>query len=423
MGLRRKWGWETTAFRGATALALLHAIDDAFLNRQPGVGWDQHALAAAICLAAGLAAIVVFSRLRPGFRAAISLLFGVLAIVNGALHVKHMSVDGAASSDYTGVLAAAAGIVLVSLGLAIPFLHRGERAPTRGRRWAYRVVALVAGLAVVYAVVLPLTAAIVVAHRYREPIGEPPNAAYEAVSFQSSDGLELAGWFRPSRNRAAVVIVHGGGGDRTGAVRHAELLGNHGYGVLVYDSRGRGESEGTPNSFGWGWTKDVAGALAFLRKRTDVDPERIGGLGLSTGADVLFEVAAKDRDLKAVVADGATAESFADYRELNGVDEAAPYWWTMYTAARVVSGASPGEPLGEVVARISPTPLLLISTGGSLAVERDFNRIYAEAAREPVELWDLPDVDHTAAIRERPREYERRVVGFFDQALLEGGRS
>src|SRR5829696_427413 len=133
MGFPQKWGWETTAFRGATALALLHAIDDAFLNRQPGVGWDQHALAAAISLAAGLAAIVVFSRLRPGFRAAISLLFGVLAIVNGALHVKHMSVDGAAASDYTGVLATAAGIVLVSLGLAIPFL-RGERAPTRGRR-------------------------------------------------------------------------------------------------------------------------------------------------------------------------------------------------------------------------------------------------------------------------------------------------
>ena len=120
------------------------------------------------------------------------------------------------------------------------------------------------------------------------------------------------------------------------------------------------------------------------------------------------------------VADGATAESFADYRQLNGIDAAAPYWWTMYTAARVLSGSSPDEPLKELVARVSPTPLLLISTGGSLPAERDVNRIYARAAREPVELWELPDVDHTAAIRERPSEYERRVVGFFDEALLEG---
>ena len=34
----RRWGWETLVFRGATAVALLHALDDAFLNRQPGVG-------------------------------------------------------------------------------------------------------------------------------------------------------------------------------------------------------------------------------------------------------------------------------------------------------------------------------------------------------------------------------------------------
>ena len=417
----RTWGSETVVFRAATAIALVHAVDDAFLNRQPGVDLEQHALAAVLSLAAGVGAIVAFPRLRPGLRAAIALLFGVFAIVNGALHVRHISVDGAAASDYPGVLALAAGVVLVVLGLAIPFLHRGEGAPTKGRRWAYRALAVVAGFLVAYAFVYPVGVAIVVTHKYREPIGNPPSAAYRPVTFQSSDALELSGWYRPSRNRAAVVIVHGGGGDRTGAVRHAELLARHGYGVLVYDSRGRGESEGSPVAIGWGWEKDVAGALAFLQERPDVDRKRIGGLGLSTGADVLFEVGAKDRDLKAVVADGATAESFADYRNLKGLDAAAPYWWTMYAAARVLSGSSPGEPLKELVARVSPTPLLLVSTGGSLPAELDMNRFYAEAAREPVALWELPEVDHTAAIRERPEEYERRVTGFFDQALLKPG--
>jgi fermentation-respiration switch protein FrsA (DUF1100 family) len=129
-------------------------------------------------------------------------------------------------------------------------------------------------------------------------------------------------------------------------------------------------------------------------------------------------VAAEDRGLKAVVADGATGGSFADYRNLGEEAEGAPFYLAMYTAARVFSGASPGEPLKDAVARISPTPLLLIATGRSLPIERDFNRIYVEAAREPVELWDLPDVNHTAAIRERPAEYERRVVGFFDRALV-----
>ena len=34
---------------------------------------------------------------------------------------------------------------------------------------------------------------------------------------------------------------------------------------------GRGESEGDPNAFGWGATKDVAAGVAFLRDRPDVE--------------------------------------------------------------------------------------------------------------------------------------------------------
>ena len=418
MALMHDRGQQTLVFRGATVIALLHAADDAWLNRQPGVPLGQHALAAVISLAAGIAAIVAFPRLRPGLRAAIALVFGVFAIVNGTLHLIHVTDGGASGSDLTGVLAFAAGVVLVLLGLAIPFVHRGEGTRTRARRWVNRAVAVLAGALALYAFVFPTSLAIIQTHKYREPIGSPPSAQYQTVSFASSGGLELSGWYRPSRNRAAVVVVHGAGGDRTGAVAHAELFARHGFGVLVYDSRGRGESEGSPVGFGWGWPKDVAGALAFLRERPDVDPERIGGLGLSRGADVLIQVAAEDRGLKAVVADGATGGSFADYRNLGEEAEGAPFYLAMYTAARVFSGASPGEPLKDAVARISPTPLLLIATGRSLPIERDFNRIYVEAAREPVELWDLPDVNHTAAIRERPAEYERRVVGFFDRALV-----
>lgn len=267
--------------------------------------------------------------------------------------------------------------------------------------------------------VAPVGGGIVQTHKYREPIPAPPSATFEPVEFRASDGPRLSGWYVPSKNRAAVLVVHGGGGDRTGSLRHAELLARHGFGVLVYDSRGRGESEGGHNALGWGWEKDVAGALTFLRERPDVDSARIGGLGLSTGADVLIEVATAHRELKAVVSDGATARSFDDVRNLVGFDETAPFFWTLTAAVRVFSGSSPGEPLKELAARVSPTPLLLIASGNAQR-ESEYNRLYAEAAREPVELWAIPDGTHTAAIRERPDEYEQRVIGFFDQALLSG---
>jgi hypothetical protein len=42
---------------------------------------------------------------------------------------------------------------------------------------------------------------------------------------------------------------------------------------------------------------------------------------------------------------------------------------------------------------------------------------FANAARAPVEHWNLPEAKHTGAIRQRPAEYERRIVAFFDDAL------
>ena len=170
-----------------------------------------------------------------------------------------------------------------------------------------------------------------------------------------------------------MLVVHGGSSDRKGSVAHAELLARHGYGVLLHDARGRGESDGSENNYGWDWAKDISGALAFLKRQDGVDPERIGALGLSTGADVLIEVAAERDDVKALVADGAAAGSFEDGQRLNGVSAATPPAWLMFTTIRVLSGDPPGPPLEDLIARVR-APTLLISAG--TAIERDFNVLY-----------------------------------------------
>jgi hypothetical protein len=164
---------EALIFSGATALALLHALDDAFLHRQPGVGVGQHALAAGLALVLGLGAIYVFPYTRPGLRSAIALVFGALAIVNGVLHVKHIAGQGAAASDLTGVLAAAARVVLVGLAIAIPWLHRGEGPAGPRRRWIVRVLAVPVGLLVFVYTVVPMGIALTETHKFRESIGAP----------------------------------------------------------------------------------------------------------------------------------------------------------------------------------------------------------------------------------------------------------
>ena len=82
------------------------------------------------------------------------------------------------------------------------------------------------------------------------------------------------------------------------------MLAGHGYGVLLYDERGRGQSQGAPDAIGWTWERDVAGAINWLKRRPDVNPSKLGGLGLSTGAEAVLQAAAQRRDLHAVVADG-----------------------------------------------------------------------------------------------------------------------
>jgi dienelactone hydrolase len=352
-------------------------------------------------------------------RAGLALVVGAVILVNGAMHAIHLAVDGISGSDATGVLAAIAGAALVVMSAVLPFVHRGERRRTPVRRWTVRAVVTIATAGVLVLVVLPIGVGIGQTHLFRSPIGAPPDRSYRDVSFRSSDGLRLAGWYRPSRNGAAVVVVSSAGGDRLGSIDHARMLADHGYGVLLYDERGSGESEGSPNGFGWGWDQDVVGALSFLEAQPDVDRHRIGGLGLSTGADVLIEVAASDHRLSAVVADGATGRSLADVipGDLWTTLQLAP---TLATVA-LLSGTRPGPPLKDLVRRVSPTPLLLVASG-SLPQEIPMNEAYAGAADPPVDLWVLPEAHHTAAIHEVADAYERRVIGLFDGALLRGTR-
>jgi pimeloyl-ACP methyl ester carboxylesterase len=235
----------------------------------------------------------------------------------------------------------------------------------------------------------------------------------EDVSFRTTDGLRLRGWYVPSRNRAAIVLVHGGGGSRVGAVRHARMLARHGYGVLLYDARGRGDSEGAPDAIGWTWQKDLSGAITWLEHRPDVDAAKMGGLGLSTGAEALVQAAAERRDLHAVVADGVEARSTTEAARIAGPTD-VPYWAALYVANRVLTASSPPPDLGRLVGELQ-APTLLIAAGR--AQEARFGRIYAERSHGRARLWQVPDAGHTQALRIHARAYERRVSAFFDRAL------
>jgi uncharacterized protein len=96
---------------------------------------------------------------------------------------------------------------------------------------------------------------------------------YEELTIRTSDGLDLAAWYVPSLNGAAVISYP----TRQGKLPQARMLARHGYGVLLLDARGYDGSEGDPNLFGWAGAKDIDAAVAWLQGRPDVTGGRIGG--------------------------------------------------------------------------------------------------------------------------------------------------
>lgn len=258
-------------------------------------------------------------------------------------------------------------------------------------------------------------------HPRRYPaVGTPADwgLEYRDVAFTTVDGLALRGWYLPSTNGAAILLCHGIGGARS--LGPAQVLARHGYGVLTFDWRAHGQSDGDLCTFGYYEVRDVEGALAWLEAQPGVDPQRIGMLGESMGAVAAIRAAAQLPQVKAVVAASPYADPEEAIRNIwrgTGLP-AFPFVHLQIALGELRTGLNLADlqPLRDV-AVISPRPILILAGGQDPITGPEAGaRIYT-AAGEPKELWFEPEAGHQSFLSIFPEEYEQRVVGFFDGAL------
>jgi pimeloyl-ACP methyl ester carboxylesterase len=351
---------------------------------------------------------------RLGLGLSLGLLFVGFGVVSHGLHAVTSGLDW---RDLSGIGSIAAGALLAASGLAaVAAPRRTPRRQAPGWRAAHGVGWLAGACAVALLVVGPVALALLATHAPRWPIHESSlGIPHEEVRIATADGRELAAWYVPSRNGAAVLVSHGSGGSRARVVQHVRMLARHGYGVLAYDLPGNGESEGHSNGFGYNAQPAVAAALGYLAHRPDVQADRIAGFGLSLGGEVLLEAAAHDDRLQAVVSDGATRPMDAQRVREPELPERVMAALGLQ-AVRAVSGMRPARSLLEYIPAIAPRPVLLVA-GGGMPEEIPANRLYRAAGGDSVQLIELPQTGHTAGLRTGPLEYERRTVGFLDRAL------
>lgn len=411
---------EAGVARVALGVVGLHVVDDNFLQPEPGTSAADHLVSGLVPLAAVVAAVALYGRLRAGFRAVLALVFGFFGLLGGSEAVHYARNGATSGDDFTGFLSIAAGFVLLGIGVAT--LWRSRRRDDR-RAWRYgrRALLGIASLLVAFFVLVPIALAYVVTHA--GPAGVPAanlGAPYENVQFRTSDGLLLNGWYVPSRNGAAVISFPG----RSGTRLQARMLARHGYGVLLFDRRGEGESEGDWNVFGWQGERDLHAAVRFLQARDDVDPERIGGVGRSVGGEMLIGAAADSDAFKAVVSEGGSGRSVRDdFANLDFSAANLPGFvnqGVITAATAVFTNNLPPEDLKGLSSRISPRAVFFIyGEHGQGGTEKIPNQGFYAAAGEPKEIWEVPEAQHVGGITTEPEEYERLVIAFFDRALLQ----
>ncbi|HEX7735648.1 MAG TPA: alpha/beta fold hydrolase [Ktedonobacteraceae bacterium] len=252
----------------------------------------------------------------------------------------------------------------------------------------------------------------------------PGDLAVQEVHFQATDGVHLAGWFvLVSREAPTIILVHGYKGSRVDTLPWARFLSTAGYNVLLYDSRGCGESEGWGITLGTREPDDVVGAVHYLQQRADLHTKRFGALGISLGAGVVLLAAAREHALAATVADSAWADASLQINRMDSLTlprltlPLLPYGPAL-TNALIGGDLANTRPL-DVISQIAPRSVMLIHSADDqnattpLSGER---QLFA-AAGQPKEEWIAPNGGHIGALHTHTREYEQRVLAFFAQYL------
>lgn len=248
---------------------------------------------------------------------------------------------------------------------------------------------------------------------------------YREVTFTSPggadvnpDGLRLKAWWFPSKNGAAVILIPGIGQARDGMLDQGAMLAHHGYGVLLVDPRSCASPDAVFTA-GYDEVRDVAGALAFVQAQSEVAPDRVGVLGFSVGGATAILSAAQLDDIRAVVSEGNFYNLGHDIANTGGYNSflADFYYQVILFFFRFYSGldarlVSPVDAIGH----ISPRPVFLVFGEHEAGSGRAHDQF--AAAGEPKSLWIVPGVGHGGYIQTWPEEYERRVIRFFDEALL-----
>ena len=244
----------------------------------------------------------------------------------------------------------------------------------------------------------------------------------QEVVLLNSDGQKLHGYFWPSANGAFVMLQHGFKADRSYMLEEAKLLQDAGYGILVASVRSHDLNDGNEITFGMREMDDLNTWYTYLTNEQGAEKGKVGLLGNSMGGSMAIEYAALNQDIAAVVA----VSAFSSLQDTINVSvvyftglPAFPFApMISYWAESILDLDVEEVNATKAAAKLCNTPLFVMQGGQDIVVSVASGQWIYDAACGDKELWFEEDLGHTKFDTKKPDEFKRRVIAFFNKALL-----
>jgi uncharacterized protein len=250
-------------------------------------------------------------------------------------------------------------------------------------------------------------------------VGRPPlDLQASNITYASGAGVLIHGWLVPGKpKQGVVVLLHPVRGDRRDMISRAEFLRKRGYAVLLIDFQSHGENRGNRITYGDLESRDVTGAIQYLRHK--LPGEKVAILGVGMGADAI--VLSEDRPaVDAVILEQMypTINRAIASRVRNNIGPLAPLFSWLIMTEMQSQHEIPADRLSTIdrMSKIG-APVLIINGTDDQYVTLDEARAELAAAAPPKELWAVEGAGHVDLHNFAKDEYERRVGDFIARYL------
>ena len=279
---------------------------------------------------------------------------------------------------------------------------------------------LLAGL-IIFCIFLPCFYSFGNVYRPKRPVQGTPQAdglKYDSVSFSTSDGESIRGWFLYGTKAAPLIVVcHGVGTNREDLRGVSRFLCRAGFNVLAFDFRAHGESTGSKTTFGFHEALDVQAAVQYGVSHYEQQFEGVGVYAISMGSAAAIIAARNLPQVKAFVLDSP----FARLGDL--VDQQFSHWPLLprrlfATLARFYGSLFTGIKATEIspeayASDLGMRPVLVFHGDRDTLIPIAQGRQLFERIPGPKEFVETRGAAHVQSYAVMGRAYEEKVVGFF----------